>query len=94
MDYIEGQRKLFVGTNKATTKDGSGGAVILRIDISALLDMNNINMDDGISSIKKGYMGATGEDFIGERDDEDDMSGSEYQNSPSPSPNPKAGSEL
>lgn len=52
--------------------------------------MNNINYDDGMSSIKKGEMGATGEDFqIGERDDEDDMSGSEYGNSPNQSPNPK-----
>ena len=51
--------------------------------------MNNINYDDGMSSIKKGQMGATGEDFIDERDDEDDMSGSDYENSPNQSPNPK-----
>lgn len=67
---------------------GTNSSVILTIDISPLLEMNNINYDDGMSSIVKGHMGATGEDF-NEQDNEDDMSGSEYGNSPNQSPNPK-----
>ena len=66
--------------------------MILTIDIGPLLAMKNTNDDDGMSSIQDGEMGATGGfkgDHIGERDDEDDISGSEYGYSPNQSPNPK-----
>ena len=78
LDYIDGQGKLFVGTNSS---------VILTIDIAELLAYDNAGDDE--PSVKEGHMDATGQDAIGERDDEDDMEGSDYENSPNQSPNPK-----
>lgn len=67
--------------------------MILTIDITALLEMTNADYDDGLSSIKKGHAGATGEGFaIGEGDEEDEMSGADI-GSPNQSPNPKAAND-
>jgi len=69
---------------------GTNSSVILTIDIQPLLDDPNIPDDDAVSSIKKGYMGGTGENFqIEEVHEEDGMSGYDSGNSPNQSPNPK-----
>jgi hypothetical protein len=79
LDYIEGQGKLFVGTNSS---------VILTIDISELLAMPNVDFGDAVSSPKKEDMGATGEGF--QIDEEEyGMGGSEDGDSPNQSPNQK-----
>lgn len=60
MDYIEGDSKLFVGTNAPTNIKS---AIILTIDIKDLLERDNGFEFDESSSIKKENMDQTGNNF-------------------------------